>query len=132
MKRLHMHCPYCGAPVVRRYGRDLFGSHAKEPDALYYACARYPACNAYVSAHKNSRLPMGVLADPELRRKRILAHEAFDQLWKAGPLTKKQAYRWLQGALGVTEDLAHIACLSHYQCDRIIELCSGQPAGRAA
>ena len=37
MKRLHIHCPYCGAPAVRRYGRDLFGDAAADPGALYYA-----------------------------------------------------------------------------------------------
>lgn len=124
MKRLHLHCPYCRAPVVRRRGRTLFGPAARDPDALYYVCARYPFCDSYVSAHRRSGLPMGTLADPALRRKRIQAHQAFDQLWKSGPLTKKQAYRWLQGALGLPETQAHIGCFSHYQCDRVIALCT--------
>ena len=67
---------------------------------------------------------MGTLADAALRRKRIQAHQTFDRLWKDGPMTKKQAYRWLQGALGLPEDQAHIACFSHYQCDRVIALCA--------
>lgn len=124
MKRLHIHCPYCRAPAVRRHGRDLFGDMAVDPDAVYYVCARFPICDAYVKAHKKSSLPMGVLADPALRRKRIQAHYAFDRLWKEGPLTKKQAYRWLQSALGLPEDQAHIACFSRYQCDRVIAMCS--------
>ena len=49
-------------------------------------------------------------------------------------MTKKQAYRWLQGALGLPEDQAHIACFSHYQCDRVIALCAAprQPGRLAA
>lgn len=125
MKRLHIHCPYCHAPVVRRYGRDLFGSAAKNPGALYYVCSRYPSCDAYVSAHKKGGLPMGTPADANLRRKRVLAHQAFNRLWEDGLMTKKQAYRWLQCALGLPEDQAHIACFSHYQCDRVISLCAG-------
>ncbi len=133
MKRLHLHCPYCHAPVVRRHGRDLFGAAARKPDALYYVCARYPFCDAYVSAHKESGLPMGTLANAALRRKRIQAHQTFDRLWKDGPMTKKQAYRWLQGALGLPEDQAHIACFSHYQCDRVIALCAApRQSGRLA
>lgn len=133
MKRLHIHCPYCRSPIVRQYGRALFGAMAKEPNALYYVCARYPACNAYVKAHKHSGLPMGTLANPELRQKRIQAHQAFSQLWMSGPMTKKQAYRWLQGALGLPEEQAHIACFSHYQCDRVIALCKcAVPQGRQA
>ena len=77
---------------------------------------------------------MGSLADPALRRKRIQAHAAFARLWKEGPLTKKQAYRWLRGALGLPEEQAHIACFSHYQCDRLIAMCSqtSQPERAAA
>lgn len=133
MKRLHMHCPYCGAPAVRRRGRNLFREQALDPEALYYVCSRYPVCNAYVSTHKASHLPMGTLADPALRRKRIAAHHAFDRLWLEGPLTKKEAYRWLAGALGIPDAQAHIACFSHHQCDKVIELCANRPpAGRAA
>ena len=124
MKRFHMRCPYCNSLAVRRPARDIFGADAKEPGGYLYVCARYPKCNAYVNAHKKSGLPMGTLADPDLRRKRILAHRALDSLWKHGPLTKKQAYRWLQGALGLPEAQAHIALFSHYQCDRVIALCS--------
>ena len=85
MKRLHLHCPYCRAPVVRRRSRDLFGQSARDPDALYYVCAQYPHCDAYVSAHRKSGLPMGTLADPALRRKRIQTHQVFDRIWKDGP-----------------------------------------------
>ena len=133
MKHLHLHCPYCRAPVVRRRSRDLFGQSARDPDALYYVCAQYPHCDAYVSAHRKSGLPMGTLADPALRRKRIQTHQVFDRIWKDGPLSKKQAYRWLQGALGLPESQAHIGCFSHYQCDRIIALCADhRQAGRLA
>lgn len=131
MKRLHMHCPYCGSPVVRRRGRALFRDRAWNPGGIYYVCSRYPACNAYVSAHQASHLPMGTLADPALRRKRILAHAAFDALWQSGPLTKKEAYRWLQGALGLPPEQAHIACFSDYQCDKVIALCNGIGASKA-
>ena len=119
MKRLHLHCPYCRAPVVRRRSRDLFGQSARDPDALYYVCAQYPHCDAYVSAHRKSGLPMGTLADPALRRKRIQTHQVFDRIWKDGPLSKKQAYRWLQGALGLPESRVIALCADHRRAGRL-------------
>ena len=124
MTRLNVKCPYCNARAVRRPARDIIGSAARDYDAYLWVCSRYPACNSYVSAHKKSGLPMGVLADPSLRRKRIQAHRAFNQLWQQGPFTKQQAYRWLQGALGLDEEQAHIAQFSHCMCDKVISLCS--------
>ena len=44
-------------------------------------CLRQMAgCNAYVSAHERTLLPMGTLANGDLRHKRILAHRALKKL----------------------------------------------------
>lgn len=48
-----------------------------------------PACDAYVSAHRNSHLPMGTLADKSLRQKRRQAHIALNWLWEQGLMTRK-------------------------------------------
>ena len=61
-----------------------------------YVCDRYPICNSYVAAHRSTLLPMGSLADAELRHKRIQAHRAFDRLWRSGLMSKKEAYQWIQ------------------------------------
>ena len=96
MKRVNIKCPYCGSRALLRPASVVYGPRAADPAAPYYVCARYPACDSYVAAHRDTRLPMGTLANGELRRKRIDAHRAFDRLWKSGLMTKKQAFLWLQ------------------------------------
>ena len=66
-------------------------------------------------------IPLGTLADSELRNKRIRAHQNFDRIWKNGILIKKNAYRWMQDIFCLTEQQAHIGCFSEYMCDRLIE-----------
>ena len=66
---------------------------------------------------------MGTLANGDLRNKRIQAHKAFDWLWKSGLMTKRQAYKWMQAKLALSEDQAHIAKYSEYMCDVLIALC---------
>ncbi len=76
-----------------------------------------------MSAHQKSKLPMGTLANGDLRNKRIQAHKAFDWLWKNNIMPKRQAYKWMQAKLGLREDQAHIAKFSEFMCDQLIAIC---------
>lgn len=123
MTKVNIHCPYCGAKATLRPSSDVYGAEAKSYRYLY-VCNRYPKCDAYVAAHEKSKLPMGTLANGELRHKRIEAHKAFDWLWKSGLMSKWQAYKWMQGKLGLNDKQAHIAKFSDYMCNQLINICS--------
>lgn len=123
MKKVTIHCPYCGAKATLRPAAVVYGDRAK-PDSYLYICDRYPKCDAYVGAHQRTKLPMGTLANGDLRHKRIEAHKAFDWIWKSGLMTKWQAYKWMQGKFGLSESQAHIAKFSEYMCGQLIAACS--------
>ncbi|MCI8472560.1 MAG: hypothetical protein HFE65_05595 [Clostridiales bacterium] len=123
MKRVNIHCPYCGAKASLRPTRTVYGDNDKTEGYLY-VCDRYPKCDAYVGAHKHNKLPMGTLANGDLRNKRIQAHKAFDWIWKSGLMTKWQAYKWMQGKLALPEQDAHIAKFSEYMCNQLITACN--------
>lgn len=122
-KRKQVRCPYCGAKATLRPSSAVYGDAAKT-DGYLYVCDRYPKCDSYVGAHKRSKLPMGILANGDLRNKRIQAHKAFDWMWKSGLMTKWQAYKWMQGKLDLSDEQAHIAMFSEYMCDRLIAECN--------
>ena len=122
-KRKQIHCPYCGAKATLRPSSAVYGDAAKTKGYLY-VCDRYPKCDSYVGAHKKTKLPMGTLANGDLRNKRIQAHKAFDWMWKSGLMTKWQAYKWMQGKLDLSDEQAHIAMFSEYMCDRLIAECN--------
>lgn len=131
MKRINIKCSYCSSQAFLRPA-SVVRAHAV-PGEEVYVCARYPACDAYVSAHRDSHLPMGTLANGPLRRKRRQAHIALNQLWERGLMTRKEAYRWLQVQLGLPESEAHIGHFSAYRCEQVIELCNHfARAGRRA
>lgn len=123
MKIVNIKCPYCGSRALPRPASVVYGSKAIDPAAPYYVCVRYPACDAYVAAHRDTRLPMGTLADKALRQKRAEAHKALNRLWLSGLMTKKQAYRWLQAKLALPEPEAHIGKFSLFRCEQVIRLC---------
>ena len=122
MKRTYVKCPYCGAQAVLQPARVVYGDRAK-PGKYLYICAHYPKCDAYVGVHEKSLLPLGTLANGELRHKRILAHRAFEQFQKTCKMEKWQAYQWLQAKFSLRRDQAHIAKFSAYMCDQLIAVC---------
>lgn len=122
MKRINITCPVCGSKAYLRPASVVYGDKAPDPDAKYYVCGRYPACDCYVAAHRKTMLPMGTLADKALRKKRHDAHMALDSLWKNGVMSRKEAYRLLQLSMGLPAEEAHIAKFSAARCDEVIAL----------
>lgn len=52
MKRINITCPACGSRAYLRPASVVYGDKAPDPDAKYYVCGRYPACDCYVAAHR--------------------------------------------------------------------------------
>lgn len=120
-KRIQIKCPYCGANGVLKKATEIYGNNAFEK--YVYVCKNYPICNSYVGVHMGTLKPKGIMANGELRNKRIKAHKLFDAIWKNNIMTRKQAYRWLSYELCLEFEQAHIANFSNYMCDKTIEVC---------
>lgn len=59
MKRINITCPACGSRAYLRPASVVYGDKAPDPDAKYYVCGRYPACDCYVAAHRKRCFPWG-------------------------------------------------------------------------
>ena len=70
--------------------------------------------------HPGTRIPKGTLADPALRKKRMLAHHVFDQIWQRGILSRADAYRWMADKFCLSDAQAHIGQFGSYMCDQVI------------
>lgn len=123
MNKYQINCPYCGAPAVCRPASTVHGSATRQKGSYLYLCSRWPACDSYVAAHRKDLRPMGSLADKKLRRKRILAHQALEELRRRRHMETWAVYLWLQGKLKLDPDKAHIGMFSEAMCDRVIEIC---------
>lgn len=113
-----LRCSYCGSPAILKPVSEVF--HDPNQKGYVYVCSHYPVCDAYVGVHPGTKIPLGTLANAALRRKRILAHQVFDQIWKQGILSRKQAYYWLSDKLGTAPADTHIALFGDYLCEQVI------------
>jgi zinc-finger-containing domain/Topoisomerase DNA binding C4 zinc finger len=106
-------CPNCGAPLELKDSK--FG--------LFYGCTNWSRtrCRGGVSAHPDGT-PVGVPVDDATRGARIDAHQMFDQIWKGGRMTRKQAYLWLAEQMDLPATKAHIGLFNVEQCRRVIDI----------
>lgn len=70
-----------------------------------------------MGVHVGTMQPKGMLANGDLRHKRIETHRMFDAIWKNGILSRKEAYRWMQDIFALPSSQAHIGQFSDYRCD---------------
>lgn len=105
--RLEHPCGDCGSPMVLRGSR--YG--------LFWGCTQFPQCRGTHGAHPDGE-PLGIPADKATKRKRIEAHDAFDQIWKSEFMTRGQAYAWLADRMGLPE--VHFGAFNAEQCDEAI------------
>ena len=109
-------CQYCGNAAQLVDSRAVY----KKSYGNIWIC--YP-CDAYVGCHKGTYKPKGSLANIELRKARIRAHDAFDYYWKTGNISRKRAYLWLADRLGIKFNDCHIGMFDIETCDRVVEIC---------
>ena len=95
MKQARIHCPYCGSLATLRPASAIHGLSDISAGTYLYVCRRWPACDAYVTADRRTKQPLGTLANGELRHKRILAHHALHNVQTSLGMNRDQSYRWL-------------------------------------
>ena len=111
-------CPYCGAPVIFTSNAAVYGK--EYGNGKCYKCT---ACDAYVSIHRGTDIPMGRLANQELRDLKIQCHALFDPIWKnKGPVSREQAYSWLARALGIPPRECHFGWFDKPALLRCLEI----------
>ena len=116
-------CPECG-----HRGYIIVPGHCVYPKDSPYrnrpvARCENPACDARASVHMagpNVGKPMGTLAGLKTRLARKGAHDAFDPLWKAGGMSRHDAYAMLAAVLRVHVEECHIGLFDVATCERVI------------
>ncbi|MFN3809025.1 MAG: zinc-finger-containing protein [Roseateles asaccharophilus] len=114
-------------------GAEVYPKHPELADRHIWRCT---ACDAHVGCHRpgakltgaggqvtisDGTLPMGSLANPELRAARIETHRMLDALWQPpARMNRHDAYAWMARVLEVPREEAHVASLDFDQCVKVM------------
>lgn len=126
-------CRYCGAAAELVAGDVAYPARFDLAHVKVWRCQR---CDALVGCHKegapvrapdgsitvsDGTIPLGSLANKELREARKEAHRMFDPLWRDSKRMKRtEAYRWMADQLGIELEDAHVARLEFEQCVKLM------------
>jgi hypothetical protein len=107
--------------AVVRPAADIYGDPSNHGEL--YVCSNYPRCQSYVGIHPGTMIPMGTLANGDLRNLRIKAHRTFDRIWQNKIMSRDSAYRWMADYFGLRLQDAHIGMFGEYRCSELIKEC---------
>lgn len=126
-----VNCPYCSRPSQFLASSEQI-YHGRDYGPAYVC---FP-CQAWVGCHPGTTTPLGRLANAELRRAKMQAHDAFDPVWRAlyerrlasdPSYSRGRArggrYKRLAALLGIPPQECHIGMFDVEQCLRVVELC---------
>jgi len=112
-------CPYCDKPATLVTGEIIYPHRLDLYEKQFWYCE---LCNAYVGCHGLTSMPLGTMANADLRSWRKAAHNAFDSLWKGkGRKVRSSSYSILANILGIDLDDCHIGQMDIAMCKSVIE-----------
>lgn len=114
-------CSYCGREAELVDGTEVYPHRPDLSDKKFYRCE---PCAAWVGCHPGTDRPLGRLANAELRRAKMAAHQALDPLWRSGRMSRSQAYDWLARQLGLHKSECHVGKFDVETCNRVVMICA--------
>lgn len=132
--RVTVDCDYCHKPAQLVDSKIVY--HGKSYGKIWYC----EPCQAWVGVHRVSRrmVPLGRLANAQLRKIKVRAHAAFDPLWRgkmerdkcSKTKARDTAYAWLAIQLGIPVRRCHIGYFDERECQRVIDACAAIPRSK--
>ena len=99
-------CNLCSGRVVYVSNSVIYG--VEYGSGMCYLCK---SCHSYVGTHRpRPKEALGLLADSNMRKGKMLCHEIFDSKWKGKRNAKhkrKELYFWLSRQLEIHPDYCH-------------------------
>jgi hypothetical protein len=122
-------CQHCERVARLTNGAEIYPHRTDLAHKRFWKC---DPCAAFVGCHppKDSErggmgdgtVALGRPANHELRNLRKAAHAAFDPMFResAGRVSRRDAYTWLAGQLGMSYSECHIGHFTALQCQRVL------------
>lgn len=99
--------------VFQPHPKHRRGTHDTAHTAICYNCLK---SFIYKGIKKSNYCEKCMPLPRQNQKEKAAAHEVFDQLWKSGRMTRREAYVYLGGLLGIPDHLCHIGMFTKDQC----------------
>ena len=117
-------CCYCGGAVEWKNNSIIYNGVSYGSWPFIYHCGD---CGSSVGLHPHTNIPLGTLANDELKRARKHAKEFFEPLWR-GTLnvgfSRTEAYSKLASKMGISEAACHFGIFDLEQANKARDICA--------
>lgn len=111
-------CDFCGAPVILTSNAAIYGR--PYGNGMCYKCTQ---CDSYVGTHTGTKIPLGRLANSEMRTLKKQCHALFDPSWQGNKrLSRERAYGRLSTLLRMPHRECHFGWFGTDTLRRCIEI----------
>lgn len=111
-------CDYCHRTAELVNGYMVY--ERCRPDLKHQKFWRCKPCEAWVGCHPGSAIPMGRLANAELRKAKQAVHRVLDPLWKSGAMSRNDAYKMLAQGMGIAIQNCHVGMFDVPACETAV------------
>lgn len=125
---LSVRCPYCGDLSELILGSQLFPHIDNCRYDYFYRCR---PCRAFIGCIPGTKTPKGRLANPELRKAKKAARQAFNAIaynkelqGASRYMAYKSSYDWLSNRLGLPREFCNFDLMTLEQCWKAAEVCN--------
>lgn len=98
--------------IVLVENKEIYGRNYGDWPWIYLC----KECRAYVGLHPYTHIPLGTLADKELREARKTSKSYFEILHKSGFKSRSEAYKMLAQKMGIPTEECHFGWFDIERC----------------
>lgn len=116
-------CRYCSGDVELVINSEVYNGRVYGEWPYCYLCR---SCDAYVGLHPNTDLPLGILANKELRKSRRVSKWLFIEITKNKGWSRNQAYHWLSKKMQIKPSRCHWGMFDINECEMAGMICANE------
>lgn len=117
-------CPHCGSDVEYVNNKEIYGrSYGRWP--YMYRCVD-KQCDSYVGCHPNTTIPLGSLANREMREARKSGKKRFFDVLSLEGWSRSKGYKWLSEQMGIPASETHWGMFDVARARQASEICRKQ------
>lgn len=113
-------CPYCNSEVKLMPNSVIYSGTSYGDWPYAYLCR---SCKAYVGVHPYTDIPLGTLADRDLREARKNSKAYFMELSRRRAISRTKMYAWLAEEMDLDADECHFGWFNTAQCTLAGKIC---------
>lgn len=113
-------CPYCDGKVELVNNSEIYRGRSFGDWPYAYLCR---PCDAFVGLHPATDLPLGTMADKELREARKSAKHLWQRVSSVEGMPRNQAYTWLAQRMQIPKAECHFGHFDLERCEQAFKVC---------